>query len=141
MFFAVIGPVQVPKQLTGAIAYIIKHKHSQKESRFLLPHNTSGLSPHGDKPLEAIQPLVTRAEANGPSSPERVRLLQPLLPRPQKRWLPTAHPRSQNPEPCPRETAVQDDYAETDPLVNMPRGLVLLIKYLFNIIHYSRRHQ
>ncbi len=66
-----------------------------------------------------------RRRRNGPSSPERVRLLQPLLPRPQKGWRPAAHSRSQNPEPGPHETAVQDDYVETDPLANMPRGLVL----------------
>ncbi len=62
-----------------------------------------------------------RLRRNGPSSPERVRLLQPLLPRPQKGWRPMAHPRSQN----PHETAVQDDYVETDPLANMPRVLVI----------------
>ncbi len=63
VFFAVIGPIQVPKQLTAAIVDIIEQKHSQKENRFPLPHNMSGPSPHGDKPLELIQPLVTRAEA------------------------------------------------------------------------------
>ncbi len=63
VFFAVTGPIQAPKQPTAAIADIIKHKHSQKESKFPLPHNTSGPSTHGDKPLEAIQPLVMRAEA------------------------------------------------------------------------------
>ncbi len=63
VFIAVTGPIQAPKQLAAAIADIIKHKHSQKESRFPLPHNTSGPSLHGDKLLEAIQPLVTRAEA------------------------------------------------------------------------------
>ncbi len=66
-----------------------------------------------------------RRRRNGTSGPERVRLLQPLLPRPQRGWRPTAHPISQNPEPRPHETAVQDDYVETDPLANMPRGLVL----------------
>ncbi len=63
VFFAVTGPVLACKQPTAALADIIKHKHSQKESRFPLPHNTSGPSPHGDKPLKAIQPLVMRAEA------------------------------------------------------------------------------
>ncbi len=56
---------------------------------------------------------------NGPSGPEGVRLLQPLIPHPQKRWRPTAHYRSQNPESHPHETAVQDDYVETDPLANI----------------------
>ncbi len=55
--------VQASKQPTAAITDIIKHKHSQKESRFPLPHKMSGPSPHDDKPLKAIQPLVTRAKA------------------------------------------------------------------------------
>ncbi len=37
-----------------------------------------------------------RSHRNSPSSSERVRILQPLLPRPQKGWWPLAHPRSQN---------------------------------------------
>ncbi len=35
-----------------------------------------------------------RSHRKGSSSSERVRLLQPLLPRPQKGWRPPAHPRS-----------------------------------------------
>ncbi len=66
-----------------------------------------------------------RIHRNGPSSSERVRLLQPLLPRPQKGWRPPAHPRSQTPESCPHETAVQDDHAEADPFADSHRGLVL----------------
>ncbi len=66
-----------------------------------------------------------RSHRNGPSSSERVRLLQPLLPRPQKGWRPPAHPRSQTPESCPHEMAVQDDHAEADPLADSHRGLVL----------------
>ncbi len=66
-----------------------------------------------------------RSHRNGSSSFERVRLLQPLLPRPQKGWRPPAHPRSQTPESCPHETAVQDDHAEADPLADSHRGLVL----------------
>ncbi len=66
-----------------------------------------------------------RSHRNGFSSFERVRLLQPLLPRPQKGWRPPAHPRSQTPESCPHETAVQDDHAEADPLADSHRGLVL----------------
>ncbi len=62
---------------------------------------------------------------NGPSSPERVRPLQLLLPRPQKGWQPPAHPRSQTPESHPLEEVVQDDHAESDPLANSHRGLVL----------------
>ncbi len=62
---------------------------------------------------------------NGPSSSERVRLLQSSLPRPQKGWRPPAHPRSQTPESRPHETAIQDDHAEADPLADSHRGLVL----------------
>ncbi len=36
MFVANTGPVQVPKQPSAVIVEKIKHKHSQKESRF--PH-------------------------------------------------------------------------------------------------------
>ncbi len=54
------------------------------------------------------------------SSPERVRLLQPLLPRPQKRRRPVTCSRSQTPESHPDEKVVQDDHFETDPLANMP---------------------
>ncbi len=66
-----------------------------------------------------------RSHRNGSSSFERVRFLQPLLPRPQKGWRPPAHPRSQTPESRPHETAVQDDHAEADPLADSHRGLVL----------------
>ncbi len=66
-----------------------------------------------------------RSHRNGSSSFERVRLLQPLLPRPQKGWRPPAHPRSQTPQSRPHETAVQDDHAEADPLADSHRGLVL----------------
>ncbi len=59
-----------------------------------------------------------------PSS-ERVRLLQPLLPRPQEGWWSKTHPLSQTSESRRYEMAIQDDYIEADPLTNMPRGLVL----------------
>ncbi|KAL0149536.1 hypothetical protein M9458_055063, partial [Cirrhinus mrigala] len=59
------------------------------------------------------------------SSPERVRILQPLLPRPQEGWRPAAHPRSETLESGPHETAIQDDHIEADPLTHTPRGLVL----------------
>ncbi len=65
-----------------------------------------------------------RSHRNQSSSPERVRLLQPLLPRPQKRWWPATYSRSQTPEIRPDEKVIQDDHFETDPLANMPRGLV-----------------
>ncbi len=66
-----------------------------------------------------------RSHRNGPASSERVRLFQPLLPRPQEGWRPPAHPRSQLPESRPHETAIQDDHAEADPLADSHRGLVL----------------
>ncbi len=66
-----------------------------------------------------------RSHRNGSSSFERVRLLQPLLPCPQKGWRPPAHPRPQTPESRPHVMAVQDDHAEADPLADSHRGLVL----------------
>ncbi len=65
-----------------------------------------------------------RSHRNRSSSPEPVRLLQPLLPRPQERRRPATYSRSQTPESRPDEKAVQDDHLKTDPLANMPRGLV-----------------
>ncbi len=63
-----------------------------------------------------------RSHRNRSSSPEQ--LSQLLLPRPQKRWRPATYSRSQTPELGPDEKVVQDDHFETDPLVNMPKGLV-----------------
>ncbi len=65
-----------------------------------------------------------RSHRNRSSSLERVRLLQPLLPRPQKRRRPATYSRSQTPKLRPDEKVIQDDHCETDPLANMPRGLV-----------------
>ncbi len=65
-----------------------------------------------------------RSHRNRSSSPERVRLLQLLIPRPQKRRRPATYSRSQTPELHPDEKVVQDDHFETDPPANMPRGLV-----------------
>ncbi len=48
-----------------------------------------------------------RSHRDGSSSPERVRLLQPLLPSPQKGWRPAAHPRSQAPESRPQQILSQ----------------------------------
>ncbi len=45
-----------------------------------------------------------------------------LIPR---RMVSKTHPRSHTSELRPYETAVRDDYIETDSLANMPRGLVL----------------
>ncbi len=64
-----------------------------------------------------------RSHRNRSSSPERVRLLEPLLPRSQKRRWPATYSRSQT-ELRPDEKVVQDDRFKTDPLANMPRGLV-----------------
>lgn len=44
---------------------------------------------------------------------------------PKKDGGPTAHPQSQTSESRPHEMAIHDDYTETDPLTNSPRGLVL----------------
>ncbi len=63
-----------------------------------------------------------RSCGNGSTSSERVRL---LLPCPQERWWSKAHSRSQTSESRPYETAIQNDHIETDPLANMPMGLVL----------------
>ncbi len=65
-----------------------------------------------------------RSHRNRSSSPERVRLLQPLLPHPPKRGWPVTYSRFQIPESRPDEKVVQDDHFETDPRANMPRGLV-----------------
>ncbi len=43
---------------------------------------------------------------------------------PKKRQRPPTYSRSQTPESRPDEKVVQDDHFETDPLTNMPRGLV-----------------
>ncbi len=83
-----------------------------------------------------------RSHRNGFSSFERVRLLQPLLPRPQKGWRPPAHPWSQTPESRPHETAVQDDHAEADPLADSHWGLVLFsgpedLRFAFEGVAYQ----
>ncbi len=68
-----------------------------------------------------------RSHRNHSSSPERVRLLQPLLPCPQKRRWPATYSRSiysRSPESRTDEKVIQDDHFETDPHANMPRGLV-----------------
>ncbi len=67
---------------------------------------------------------LKQSHRNRSSSPEQVRLLQPLLPHPQERRRPVTYSRSQTPESRPDEKVVQDDHFETDPLANMPRGLV-----------------
>ncbi len=73
---------------------------------------------------EVINLLVKGAIEIIPPAHERVKLLQLLLPHLQKRWRPATYSRSQTPESCPGKKVVQDDHFETDPLANMPRGLV-----------------
>ncbi len=75
-------------------------------------------------PCRGDESAGKRSHRNRSSSPERVRLLQPLLPCLQKRRWPATYSRSQTPELCPDEKVVQDDHFETDPRANMPRGLV-----------------
>ncbi len=76
---------------------------------------------------------------NRSSSPERVRLLQLLLPRPQKRQQPATYSRSQTPESRPGEEVIQDDHFKTDPLANMPRGLVYVTGSERCILSHHRR--
>ncbi len=108
---------------------IIKRDYSLQFAR--RPPRFSGVvstSVQGERSRSALRgddAAGKRSHRNGSSSFERVRLLQPLLPRPQKGWRPPAHPRSQTPESRPHETAVQDDHAEADPLADLHRGLVL----------------
>ncbi len=65
-----------------------------------------------------------RSHINRTSRPERVRLLQPLLPHPQTRRRPATYSRSQDSWITPCWMVVQDDHFETDPPANMTRGLV-----------------
>ncbi len=71
--------------------------------------------------------------------PARVRLLQPLHPRPQKRRRPATYSRSQTPESRPDENVIQDDHFETDPLANIPRGLVYVAGSERRILSYPDR--
>ncbi len=48
------------------------------------------------KNARVLRSEVMTLHRNCPASSERVRLLQPLLPRPQEGWRPPAHPRSKN---------------------------------------------
>ncbi len=75
-------------------------------------------------PSKGDDSTVKISHRNRSSSPDRVRLLQPLLPRPQKRRWPVTYSRSQTPESHPGKKVVQDDHIEADPLANMPRVLV-----------------
>ncbi len=63
MFFAVTGPRTRAQTAYRCYSGYNKTQTFSKESRFPLSNNMSGPSPHDDNPLEAIQPLVTQAEA------------------------------------------------------------------------------
>ncbi len=73
-------------------------------------------------------------------SPERVRLLQSLHPRPQKRLWPVTYSRSQTSESRHGKKFIQDDHIETDPLANMPRGLVHVTGSERHIISHQGSH-
>ncbi len=100
--------------------------------RDLMKHDRPGSTRHQShcpshrafdvKPRSGDQSAGKRSYRKHSSSPEQVRLLQPLLSRPQKRRRPATYSRFQTPELRPDEKVVQDDHFETDP--NMPRGLV-----------------
>ncbi len=93
----------------------------------VLPQCASHLSAQRRRPCPLCrgdESAGKRSHRNCSSSPERVRILQPLLPCPQERWRPATYSRSQTPESRPDEKVVQDDHFETDPLANMPRELV-----------------
>ncbi len=75
----------------------------------------------------SLQPTVSQASTQS-------------RPRPQTVWRPAAHPWSQAPEPHPRETAVQDDYIETDPLTNMP-GDCFFSPWIWKTLTFTSRSQ
>ncbi|XP_051756701.1 uncharacterized protein LOC127516273 [Ctenopharyngodon idella] len=66
-----------------------------------------------------------RGHRSGPYSTELVGVLQQVLPRPQKRWRPPAHPRSQTAEQGPNKVLIQNDHFEADLPTNTPGRLVL----------------
>ncbi len=87
-------------------------------------HHHSARRERSSAPRRGDESAGKRSHRNRSSSPERVRLLQPLLPRLQKRQQPATYSRSQTPELCPDEKVVQNDHFETDHPANMPRVLV-----------------
>ncbi len=93
----------------------------------LCPHHHSAQRGRSSPSRRGDESAGKRSHRNRSSSPERVRLLQPLLPCPQKRRWPVTYSRSQTPESSPDEKFVQDDHFETDPRANMPRGLVHVV--------------
>ncbi len=87
-------------------------------------HHHSAQQECSSPPRRGDESAGKRSHRNHSSSPERVRLLQPLLLHPQKSQRSATYSRSQTPELRPDEKVVQDDHFETDPPANMPRGLV-----------------
>ncbi len=85
--------------------------HSAQRGRSILPRS-------GDESAEKM------SHRNRSFSPERVRLLQPLLPHSQKRWRPATYSRSQTPESCPGKKVIQDDPFETDHVAGSERCLL-----------------
>ncbi len=86
----------------------------------------------------ALRPPNFHGVRNPSSSPEWVRLLQPLLPRPQKRQWPATFSRSQTPESRPGKKVVQDDQIEADHPTNIPRGLVHVTGSDRHLLSYPR---
>ncbi len=86
---------------------------TQRPTRFRGVLTTTVRSEDAQVLLAEVMNLLKRSHRNRSSSPERVRLLQPLLPRPQKRWRPATYFRSQTPELRPDEKVAQDDHFET----------------------------
>ncbi len=61
-----------------------------------------GLAQHCPRPAHRSDEFAgERSHGNGSPSSEQVKLLQPLLPRPQEGWWSKAHSRSQTSESCP----------------------------------------
>ncbi len=87
----------------------------------VLPHCCRPLSAQRQRscpPRRGDESAGKRSHRNRSSSPERVWLLQPLLPRPQERRRPATYSRSQTPESRPDEKVIQDDHFETDQIWN-----------------------
>ncbi len=116
---AVSTPCHVGRGLAGHSRCVNVGNDYGKTRLFTPIRAKTTLSP----PCRGDESTGKRNHRNRSSSPERVRLLQPLLPRAQKRWRPATYSKSQTPELRPDEKVVQDDHFETDPFANMPRGL------------------
>ncbi len=120
------GPAIAPRCPTTVIADKIKFAPIRSKTTAFpqCAHHHSAQRERPSPPRRGGESAGKRSHRNHSSIPERVRLLQPLLPRPQKRWRPATYSRSQTPKLRPDEKVIQDDHFETDPLANMSRGLV-----------------